>query len=53
MFVQVGNIQFAVEHLMDKSLKDAQIMFKNINPLTVKKAFDLANKSNKKRSDKK
>lgn len=50
MFVQVGNIQFAVEHLKDKSLKEAQQMFKNINPLTVKKAFEQVNKPSKKRS---
>ena len=53
MFVQVGNIQFAIIHLTDKSLKDAQLLFKHVNPLVVKKAFDLANKGLKKRSTKK
>lgn len=53
MFVQVGNIQFAVIHLTDKSLKDAQLLFKHVNPLVVKKAFDLANKGMKKRVTKK
>lgn len=53
MFVEAGNIQFAVIHLTDKSLKDAQLLFKHVNPLVVKKAFDLANKGLKKRSTKK
>lgn len=53
MFVEAGNIQFAVIHLTDKSLKDAQLLFKHVNPLVVKKAFDLANKGLKKRSVKK
>ena len=50
MFVEAGNIQFAVIHLTDKSLKDAQLLFKHVNPLVVKKAFELANKGLKKRS---
>ena len=53
MFVEAGNIQFAVIHLTDKSLKDAQLLFKHVNPLVVKKAFELANKGVKKRSTKK
>lgn len=53
MFVQVGKIQFAVDHLKDKTLKDAQLMFKHINPLTVKKAFDMVNKTSKKQTTKK
>lgn len=53
MFVEAGNIQFAVIHLTDKSLKDAQLLFKHVNPLVVKKAFELANKGLKKRSTKK
>lgn len=52
MYVKVGHIQFAVIHLTDKSLKDAQLLFKHVNPLVVKKAFDLANKGLKKRSTK-
>lgn len=50
MFVEVGKIQFAVIHLTDKSLKEAQLLFKHVNPLVVKKAFELANKGLKKRS---
>lgn len=49
MFVQVGNIQFAMEHLKDKTLKEAQQMFKHVNPITVKKAFEMVNKASKKR----
>ena len=43
MFVEAGKIQFAVIHLTDKSLKEAQLLFKHVNPLVVKKAFELAN----------
>ncbi len=53
MFVQVGKIQFAVDHLKDKTLKDVQLMFKHINPITVKKAFDMVNKTSKKQATKK
>lgn len=53
MFVTVGKIQFAVDHLKDKSLKDAQLMFKHINPIAVKKAFDMVNKTSKKQTIKK
>ena len=49
MFVQVGNIQFAISQLTDKTCKEAQLLFKHINPVVVKKAFDLANKGSKKR----
>jgi len=53
MYVQVGNTQFAVEQLTDKSLKDAYLLFKHIKPNVVKVAFELANKGVKKRSIKK
>jgi hypothetical protein len=53
MYVQVGNAQFAVEQLTDKSLKDAYLLFKHIKPNVVKVAFELANKGGKKRSTKK
>jgi len=50
MYVQVGNTQFAVEQLTDKSLKDAYLLFKHIKPNVVKVAFELANKGGKKRA---
>ena len=53
MFVTVGKVQFAVDHLKDKSLKDAQLMFEHLNPLLVKKAFDMVNKTSKKQTTKK
>jgi hypothetical protein len=42
-FIQVGRVQFHVDHLKDQTLEDCKVFFAHINGEIVKKAWKIAN----------
>jgi hypothetical protein len=46
-FIQVGRVQFHVDHLKDKTLDECKVFFAHINVEIVKKAHKIANPKKK------